>query len=189
MSSNREQEQAAAAARRRLDEIFGNEHSQTNSSNLDSGSRSMASPHRGQSQNQKVYASPRRAIGRTPSEYRMRLERLRIAREPEDIREAADVFLAHHQLPDDADILYKVLRHPTEKVIREGLGQLSSLLIQGRLESLLMLEDRLLELRRIAQEAATHSYVDGMLEQLKVAKANSLSLAASAQPIDDSDPS
>ncbi len=54
---------------------------------------------------ERVFSSPRKSIGRGPSEYRMRLERLRIVLEPEQIREATDAFLAHHQLPDDADVL------------------------------------------------------------------------------------
>lgn len=116
---------------------------------------------------ERVFASPRKSLGRSPSEYRLRLERLRIAREPDEIREAADAFLAHHQLPDDIDILYKVMQHPTERVVREALGQISSLMMQGRFGGGLLLEDRLRELEKRVSEDATRSYIDGLRAQLK----------------------
>ena len=96
----------------------------------------------------------------------MRLERLRIAREVEEIKEAADAFLAHHQLPDDLDVLYKVLQHPSEKVLREAMGQISSLLIQGRVNSTVILADRLNELSTRVTENATQSYIDGLRNQI-----------------------
>lgn len=96
----------------------------------------------------------------------MRLERLRIAREVDEIKEAADAFLAHHQLPDDLDVLYKVLQHPSEKVLREAMGQLSSLLIQGRVNSTMILADRLNELSSRITEDATKSYIEGLRTQL-----------------------
>lgn len=94
------------------------------------------------------------------------MERLRIAREPEEIETAADAFLQHHQLPDDLDVLLKVLQHSSEKVLREAMGQISSLLIQGRVGSTIILEDRLNELSGRVQEDATRSYVDGLRSQL-----------------------
>ena len=96
----------------------------------------------------------------------MRLERLRIAREVEEITEATDAFLAHHQLPDDLDVLYKVLQHPSEKVLREAMGQISSLLIQGRVNGTVILEDRLNEVAARVSEDATKSYIEGLRGQL-----------------------
>ena len=49
-----------------------------------------------------VFSNPRKSIGRAPSEFRLKLERLRIARSQE-LEEAADTFLSQHQLPDDGD--------------------------------------------------------------------------------------
>ncbi|MBI5511197.1 MAG: hypothetical protein HY903_20750 [Deltaproteobacteria bacterium] len=115
---------------------------------------------------EKVFSSPRKSTGRAPSEYRLRLERLRAAREVEEIREAADAFLGHHQLPDDPDILYKLLQHPTEKVVREALGQISSLLIQGRVSNTVLLENYLGALTERVVEASTRSYVDGIRAQV-----------------------
>lgn len=147
---------ASAEHRRKLEALFG-----------DSGGKTVANdtsrPRGGEG---KVFSSPRKSVGRTPSEYRMRLERLRIAREVEEIREAADGFMQHHQLPDDVDILYKVLQHPAEKVVREALGQISSLISQGRINGSMILEDRLNGLSERATEGATRSYIDGVRDQL-----------------------
>jgi hypothetical protein len=148
---------ASAEHRRKLEALFGDGGGGKPAAN------DMARPRSGES---KVFASPRKSIGRTPSEYRMRLERLRIAREVEEIREAADGFMQHHQLPDDVDILYKVLQHPAEKVVREALGQISSLISQGRINGSMILEDRLNGLSDKATEDATRSYIEGVRGQL-----------------------
>ena len=103
-----------------------------------------------------------------PSPRRMRLERLRLAREPQEIQEAADSFLRHHhnQLPDDVDILLKILLHPDQKVLREALGQLSSLIFQGRLRNVILLCSRLDELAaRDDLDEATRSLMDGLRAQ------------------------
>lgn len=96
----------------------------------------------------------------------MRLERLRIARAPEEIRESTDKFLSHHQLPDDMDILIKVLQHPSERVLRNALGQISSLIIQGRAGNNLLLADRLAAIAAREVEPATKLYVNGVQDQL-----------------------
>ncbi len=155
----------AAEARRKLEALFSGGKggdSAAPSTNGGGHSRPQASG--------KVFASPRKSLGRSPSEYRLRLERLRIAREPAEIEEAANAFLEHHQLPDDVDILYKVMQHPSEKIVREALGVMSSLLMQGRLNGTLLLEDRLKEISGRAAEAATKSYVEGLRSQLAAIK-------------------
>ena len=86
---------------------------------------------------------------------------------PSILKRKYDAFLAHHQLPDDVDILYKVLQHPAEKVVREAMGQISSLLIQGRISSTLILSDRLGELDGRITEDATRSYVEGLRAQIQ----------------------
>lgn len=148
---------ASAEHRRKLEALFGNAGAKPAAAS--DGPRPRPAEGR-------VFASPRKSVGRSPSEYRMRLERLRIAREVEEIREAADGFLQHHQLPDDVDILYKVLQHPSEKVVREALGQISSLISQGRVAGGMILEDRLNGLSERELEAATRSYVEGVRSQL-----------------------
>ena len=114
-----------------------------------------------------VFSNPRKSIGRAPSEFRLKLERLRIARNQEELVEAADNFLSAHQLPDDPEILLKVLRHPSEKVLREALGQISSLRMQGRMGSTVLLEDRLRQLEETITEPSTRSYVEGILHQIQ----------------------
>lgn len=147
-------DEASAEHRRKLEALFND------------GGRASSEGPRPRPNEGKVFASPRKSVGRTPSEYRMRLERLRIAREVEEIREATDGFLQYHQLPDDVDILYKVLQHPSEKVVREALGQISSLISQGRINGSLVLEDRLNSLSERVTEGATRSYVEGVRSQL-----------------------
>ncbi len=149
---------ASAEHRRKLEALFGDANGGGKQANGDSP---RPRPTEG-----KVFAAPRKSVGRSPSEYRMRLERLRIAREVDEIREATDQFLQHHQLPDDVDILYKVLQHPSEKVVREALGQVSSLISQGRINGSMILEDRLNSLSERPIDAATRSYVEGVRSQL-----------------------
>ena len=109
----------------------------------------------------------RRPLGRKPSEYRLRLERLRIAREPAEVEEAANTFLTHHQLPDDSDILYKVLLHSDERVLREALGQISALIMQGRIHNSVILVDRLNDLSARTTESSTRTYIEGLREQIR----------------------
>lgn len=157
MSSQGEEAKASHEHRQKLEALFG-------------GTTSAQAP-AARSAEPRVFASPRKSLGRSPSEYRLRLERLRIAREPEEIKEAADAFLMHHQLPDDLDVLLRVLQHPSEKVLREAMGQISSLIMQGRLPNTLILNDRLGELgARADLEDATRSYIDGLRNQLVHAK-------------------
>ena len=144
-------------AKRKLEALFGGAPVASSSSDTE----------RRPSPRHKVYASPRRSTGRAPSEFHMRKERLRMAREPEEIRAAADLFLKHHQLPDEIDILYKVMQHPDEKVVRDAMGQISSLLMQGRLETTVLLVDRLDDLEKRCSEEATRSYIDGLRRQIE----------------------
>lgn len=147
----------ASEAKRKLEELFGGKGSSL-STRTSSRSRRSSSG--------EVFAAPRKSTGRSPSDYRLRLERLRMSREPDQIRAATDHFLEHHQLPDEVDILFKVLQHPSEKVLREAMGQLSALLMQGRLTGTMMLADRLRELARTVEEEATISYIEGLRSQI-----------------------
>lgn len=162
-NGDRSGDASSADHRRKLEALFGGGGSPsiegaapTNGSN----GRAQRAP------TERVFSSPRRSLGRSPSEYRLRLERLRMARDVEEIRGAADAFLQHHQLPDDPDVLTKVMQHPTEKVVREAMGQISALLMQGRMPATLILEERLRELDQRAAEDATRSYIKGIQAQL-----------------------
>jgi hypothetical protein len=159
------EDDASAEHRRKLEALF--------SGSANSESSESAPVLRHPPRQRQVFAAPRKSLGRSPSEYRLRLERLRIAREVEEIVEAGDAFLAHHQLPDDVDVLYKLLLHPSEKVMREAMGQLSSLMMQGRLQNTVLLEDRLNTMMSQVTEDATRSYVEGLLAQIAAAKQKS----------------
>ena len=150
--------ESSAEHRRKLEALFSGGGGVNEST-----ARSIGTPAPGR---EKVFSSPRKSTGRAPTEYRLRLERLRAAREVNEIKEAADAFLSHHQLPDEPDILYKLLQHPSEKVVREALGQISSLLMQGRVTSTVILDSHLKTLADRVQEPTTRSYVDGVRAQV-----------------------
>ena len=162
MSEDESRSPEAADSLKKLNALFGDSGASSESPTRKPPPRMKT---RG-SPGQQVFASPRRSNGRSPTEYRLRLERLRIAGTPEEIREAGDAFMAHHQLPDETDVLMKLLRHPDEKVVRESLGQLSSLIAQGRLANGTLLRERLKDLESTVKEDATLAYVNGVREQL-----------------------
>jgi hypothetical protein len=155
---------ASADHRRKLEALFGGGGGSSDGGAPAVTNGSPARAHK--APQERVFSSPRRSLGRSPSEYRLRLERLRMARDVEEIRGATDAFLQHHQLPDDPDVLTKVMQHPTEKVVREAMGQISALIMQGRMPATLILEERLRELDQRAAEDATRSYIKGIQAQL-----------------------
>jgi hypothetical protein len=109
----------------------------------------------------------RRTVGRPISPYKLRFETLRNAREPEEIERAADAFLKEHQYPGDMSILLKLLLHPAEKVQRGAMGEIHSLLVQGRVEHTLVLSDRLKDLAARDLEPDTRLFVEGLQHQIK----------------------
>ena len=149
---------ASAEHRRKLEALF---------SGGGAGSLSHTPPTVAPMDNQRVFASPRRQVGRKLSAYSMRLERLRIAREPKDVREAADVFLKDHELPDDMDILLKVLQHPSEKVLCNVMGRISFLLNKRRARATIILVDRLKEIGSRTISKDTQDCLDGLHQQIK----------------------
>ena len=64
----------------------------------------------------------------------------------------------------------KVLQHSRESVLREAMGQFSSLIMQGRWTATFLLEDRLTELEGRVTEPATKSYIEGLRTQLTALK-------------------
>ncbi len=161
MSEDESRSPEAADSLKKLNALFGDSSTPSKSSE-----RPPPRMNRLGAPRERVFASPRRSNGRSPSEYRLRLERLRIASGPEEIREAGDAFMAHHQLPDEPDVLMKLLQHPEERVVRESLGQLSSLIAQSRLANGALLRERLKDLGARIQEDATRVYVNGVMDQL-----------------------
>lgn len=169
---------ASAEHRRKLEALFGGGSlgvSDTPTPSLVAPAMALAAaaPAPSTMRSQRTFAAPRRQVNRRPSEYSMRLERLRIAREPDAIREAADVFLAHHQLPDDMDVLLKVLQHPSEKVLCNVMGQISYLLNQRRApRATIILVDRLREIGARAICAATRCCIEGLQQQIHALSAS-----------------
>ena len=62
----------------------------------------------------------------------MRREALRMARSVEDIASAADALLEHHELPDEPELLGKMLHHPDAGVGERALAELASLHARGK---------------------------------------------------------
>jgi hypothetical protein len=65
---------------------------------------------------------------------RMRTERLRGARSVEEIALATDSLLNSHEMPDEPELLCKMLQHPDAAVGERALAQLGSLKRAGKLE-------------------------------------------------------
>lgn len=64
---------------------------------------------------------------------RMRLETLRMASSPQDVAAASDVLLAHHEWPDEPNLLCKMLVHPDAGVGERALAELAALHAKGKL--------------------------------------------------------
>lgn len=168
-TNTRNDDASSAEARRKLEALFGGSQGSSNPA------PARAAPFR---ESEPAFARPRKTLGRSPSDYRMRLERLRAARDVEEIRTTADVFLAaHHQLPDDPDILYKLLQHPSEKVLKEVMAQISSLLMQRRLSKLMILDARLSEVSARIEDDVTKQFVTFLRAQMQRLQAPTLTPA------------
>lgn len=64
---------------------------------------------------------------------RIRMEQLRAAQTVDAITSAVDALLAHHQMPDDPELLWKMLRHPDAGVGERALAELGALHSRGKL--------------------------------------------------------
>jgi hypothetical protein len=64
---------------------------------------------------------------------KMRKEQLRMARSVEDITSAADALLAHHELPDEPELLCKMVHHPDGAVGERVLAELGAMHARGKL--------------------------------------------------------
>ncbi|MEW5848261.1 MAG: hypothetical protein AB2A00_05575 [Myxococcota bacterium] len=64
---------------------------------------------------------------------RMRMERLRGAHTPDEIVAAADALVKNHEMPDEAELLCKMLQHPDAAVGERALAQLGSQHKSGKL--------------------------------------------------------
>ncbi len=152
-------DQTSAANRRKLEALF------SSGSVAALSQRSAAQPPRTTPLDAKRSVNgngPRRTHGKTVSEFWLRRETLRNARDPAEIERAADIFLQHHQCPDDLELLLKLVLHPREKVQCEAMGQLSSLLLQKRMPNTFLLADKLSQLACRDLGEATRSCVEGL---------------------------
>lgn len=149
---------ASAEQMRKLEALFGGSSSGSSMSHTP-----MAMP----SSSPRTFASPRRQEGRELSKYTIRRRTLENAREPEAVRKAATDFLQHHALPDDMDILLKLLQHDSEQVLCDVMGLISLQLHKRRARATIILIDRLQEIASRNISKATQSCLDGLNQQIK----------------------
>ncbi len=154
---------ASAEQMRKLEALFGGSPKSGSSNGALSGpmpsSMTQSSP--------RAFASPRRQEGRELSKYTIRRRTLESARDPDAVRKAATEFLEHHALPDDMDILLKLLQHESEKVLCDVMGLISLQLHRRRARATIILVDRLKEIGSRNISEATQSCLDGLHQQIK----------------------
>jgi hypothetical protein len=90
-------------------------------------------------------AAPRHpnAPGVSSMDSRMRMERLRGARSLEEIEASADALLKHFQMPDEAELLCKMLAHRDAGVGERALAELGALHAKGKLQRTMTVRDAL----------------------------------------------
>jgi hypothetical protein len=103
---------------------------------------------------------------RGPSQHKIRLERIKAATTSDELSQAIDVFVAHHELPGDLDVLLKVLHHPKEEVVRKGLAELVGMVQRGELSGTSVIGEALDELRGRVSQPETISYIDGLQQMI-----------------------
>ena len=103
---------------------------------------------------------------KAPSAYRIRLERIKNAADEAELNSAISTFLASHELPDDIDIILKVLKHPEEKIVLKGLSELVGMVERKQVSGTSLVFEALdnLEKRNPGREIC--SYISGLRAML-----------------------
>lgn len=99
---------------------------------------------------------------KAPSVYKIRLERIRNAKNESELNSAIETFLTSHELPNDITIILKVLNHPNESFVRKGLAELVGMISRKELMGSSMVLDALNNLATRKLSAETQSYIDGI---------------------------
>ena len=101
----------------------------------------------------------------------MMLQRMSEATANDDadaFRQAVDPFLSEHELPDDPEVLRRMLYHPDNKVLCRVMGHISGLLLQRRMGGTPVLLSTLSDLgRRHDLHVDTKSCLDGLRQQIE----------------------
>lgn len=108
-------------------------------------------------------AGPARPQAAGAMESRMRRERLRAATAVEEIAAAADSLLKHFEMPDEPDLLCKMLAHPDAGVGERALAQLGSLHQAGKLAVTLTMKDALAAFQPRCREPMARAVLEELL--------------------------
>jgi hypothetical protein len=95
----------------------------------------------------------------------MRTERLRGATTVEEVAAASDVLLKFHEMPEDGELLCKMLRHPDAGVGERVLAQLGSLREAGRVVVTTVMREALVEFAPRCREPLARAVLDRLLDQ------------------------
>lgn len=93
----------------------------------------------------------------------MRMERLRAATTEEEIAASCDALLKHFEMPDEPDMLCKMLSHPDAGVGERALAQLGSMHQAGRLKLTLSQKESLTAFAPRCVEPLAKSLLEKML--------------------------
>lgn len=152
---------SADSPRKQLEALFGNSSPQVVSTNHEISRPSSM--------------TPRRSFGRPPSPRTLKLTLMCQAMseatandDADGFRRAVDPFLKEHELPDDPEILRRMLYHPDSKVLCRVMGHISGLMLQRRMSGTPVLQSTLVDVsRRVNLDADTKSCVDGLRQQIE----------------------
>ena len=103
------------------------------------------------------------AVSSGAMESRMRMERLKGARSQQEITDSVNALLAHHHLPDDPEMLCKMLIHPDAGVGEKVLSELGALQGRGRLQVTSTMKDQLQAFAPRCREPLAKSLLEKLL--------------------------
>jgi hypothetical protein len=104
------------------------------------------------------------APGVSSMDSRMRMERLRGARSLEEIEASCDALLKHFQMPDEQELLCKMLQHRDAGVGERALAELGGQHAKGKLQRTMMMRDALEAFQPRCREPNAQALIKTLLE-------------------------
>lgn len=100
------------------------------------------------------------------TEHRVRTDAVLAATSPSEIASAVDELLANHEMPEDAELLAKILAHPKGSHAQPALESLVEILDRGKPANALLLKTRLQSLKLTAEDDEIDRLADIALAML-----------------------
>ena len=94
----------------------------------------------------------------------MRMERLRGAKSVEEIEASCDALLKHFQMPEEAELLCRMLKHRDAGVGERALAELGALHAKGKLQRTMTVRDALEEFAPRCREPNAQALLKSLLE-------------------------